>query len=1036
MKSRKQTILVWVISLLFTITLQAQYNYLGSWDNSGVPDYLEAENDNVESDLLQRIKFSLPDGKKVESHHPEWLADGTQTNIHLSEQSDVFVTFVTEGAGYKNVLGFYYYQADSPPQQISDIEETMTIIFPNASELYSGGGLVPGNKVKLGNFPANTVIGWFLLANGWGTNGLTNGHWRLFSNPVLNPESNPSLRQHNILLNDDATGKIILGFEDIRRDNSGCDHDFEDALYYVTTTVEGAIDTSDIPETVDPNPSYDADLALVKTLDNDSPADGDEIKYTLTVTNNGPDEATTIEIEEYLPEGLAYISHNVSVGTYTLEDGLWAIDKLANGASATLSITAKVTLQDISQGAFDLGAAKGFNLFALKDVSQPSADTEGKLAAGRNIYLSQYSVGDLLPDSGGEEDVLIAGKDLIFLSGTVTGGNVVYGKNTNLPTDQVSIHNGTVRKDNVIDFAAAAINLRSLSNQLKAYPVTGTTEWEFSGLKLTGSEPFLNVFKVDAQDLSDAVTLTINVPNGSVVLVNVFGENVDWSGDLDVYGTSISNVLYNFNKTKGIKIQSIDVRGSILAPWATLEFPAGVINGQVIVKNIYGTGQFNSGENNETHFVGLIPVSDKIVNSAVITSLDQTDADTTNNYSEVTLTLQGFSDPGNTSNDNWDLVGSFESGEIVWTINEDKDGNMLSGTWGGKINRSTDDGTTWERINSSMNVGFLWAIEVDGDNIFAGTEMGLYLSTDNGTTWNTTSLVNKDVRSLLLHGDNLYAGVWGGGVYKSTDNGTTWTSVSKGYTNASVNALVADGDGNIYAGTFDYGVLKSEDDGDNWTMLDIDTRFVWSMVVNSSGTVFAGTYGEGVFKSLDGGTTWFRTNNNLGATHIYSMRKDTDDNIYATGWSSGVYVLPGVDKEDDWGSLGMFGLDVSSLYVDTETNRLFAGTADGNFYVNDSPLTAVEDEPVAEVVEYGLSQNYPNPFNPATTINFSLRENTNVRLAVYSILGEEVAVLINSNLNAGTHNVSFDASKLSTGVYIYRIETPNFTDSKKMILIK
>ena len=85
---------------------------------------------------------------------------------------------------------------------------------------------------------------------------------------------------------------------------------------------------------------------------------------------------------------------------------------------------------------------------------------------------------------------------------------------------------------------------------------------------------------------------------------------------------------------------------------------------------------------------------------------------------------------------------------------------------------------------------------------------------------------------------------------------------------------------------------------------------------------------------------------------------------------------------------------------------------------------------------YSLGQNYPNPFNPETTISFGLPEAANVRIAVYDLLGRQVALLVNGYREAGMHEVSFDAADLSSGLYVYRIEAGDFTAVKKMILMK
>lgn len=89
-----------------------------------------------------------------------------------------------------------------------------------------------------------------------------------------------------------------------------------------------------------------------------------------------------------------------------------------------------------------------------------------------------------------------------------------------------------------------------------------------------------------------------------------------------------------------------------------------------------------------------------------------------------------------------------------------------------------------------------------------------------------------------------------------------------------------------------------------------------------------------------------------------------------------------------------------------------------------------------EVKTYALVQNYPNPFNPTTTIKYQIPKNGLVTLKVYDILGSEVTTLVNEFKNIGRYEISFDASKLSSGVYIYRLTANDFSNSKKMILMK
>lgn len=86
--------------------------------------------------------------------------------------------------------------------------------------------------------------------------------------------------------------------------------------------------------------------------------------------------------------------------------------------------------------------------------------------------------------------------------------------------------------------------------------------------------------------------------------------------------------------------------------------------------------------------------------------------------------------------------------------------------------------------------------------------------------------------------------------------------------------------------------------------------------------------------------------------------------------------------------------------------------------------------------DFNLAQNYPNPFNPSTTINFALPKSGHVKLSVYSITGELIVDLVDNMMPAGNHNITFDTSKFSSGIYIYTISTVSFNSSKKMILMK
>ena len=237
--------------VLFCITfVQAQnYQFLGNYTANGTPLYLAQPADMITNETMELVDNSLPESFPVPDYNPHYISAGYETDVILNEDAEVWVTFVKEGAGYKNVLGFYTYDTNNPIQTAPQPQD-ITIIFPNVSASGSGGGLHAGDKVKIGQFPAGTGIGWVLLADAWenSTSSVGYGSWQLYSDPDFNPEQDPDLRHHNVLLNDDANERVILGFEDIRRDFSSCDNDFNDAVFYVTSNPYTAIETNNIAD--------------------------------------------------------------------------------------------------------------------------------------------------------------------------------------------------------------------------------------------------------------------------------------------------------------------------------------------------------------------------------------------------------------------------------------------------------------------------------------------------------------------------------------------------------------------------------------------------------------------------------------------------------------------------------------------------------------------------------------------------------------------------------------------------------------------
>jgi LruC domain-containing protein len=274
-------------------TAQTNYNTLGSWSASGVPFYLEAVGDVIDATLLADINASLPEGTELPLTHPNYFGPTLEYGLYLQTAADVYVTFVHEGAGWTNTLGFYYYNVSSPPASVVNITNE-TIIFPNVSFAGSGGGLYAGDKVHIGYFPAGTVIQWFLVAQGWSNtnSALASGAYTHYSQSEFNIESTASLRQHNVLLYDQIRDIFLLGFEDIDRESWQCDQDFNDAVFLATVSPSSSVNTTGYPP-----------------LDSTGDADNDGVDDIFDDYPNDPDRAYDI-----------YAPADGSFGTLTFED--------------------------------------------------------------------------------------------------------------------------------------------------------------------------------------------------------------------------------------------------------------------------------------------------------------------------------------------------------------------------------------------------------------------------------------------------------------------------------------------------------------------------------------------------------------------------------------------------------------------------------------------------------------------------------------------------------------------------------------------
>ncbi|MCL4511103.1 MAG: T9SS type A sorting domain-containing protein [Bacteroidetes bacterium] len=148
-----------------------------------------------------------------------------------------------------------------------------------------------------------------------------------------------------------------------------------------------------------------------------------------------------------------------------------------------------------------------------------------------------------------------------------------------------------------------------------------------------------------------------------------------------------------------------------------------------------------------------------------------------------------------------------------------------------------------------------------------------------------------------------------------------------------------------------------------------------------------------------------------------------------TAFSVGIYMAPGTTGDTA----------IVTIYTlpDTVSGNLHKATyALFDDFVLDNTVTDVKDNEFTLPSNYSLTQNYPNPFNPATEIEFTIPTGHHVTLKVYNMMGQELETLVDEQLPQGRYKKAFDASRLASGVYLYKLQAGNFSQVKKMVLVK
>lgn len=169
---------------------------------------------------------------------------------------------------------------------------------------------------------------------------------------------------------------------------------------------------------------------------------------------------------------------------------------------------------------------------------------------------------------------------------------------------------------------------------------------------------------------------------------------------------------------------------------------------------------------------------------------------------------------------------------------------------------------------------------------------------------------------------------------------------------------------------------------------------------------------------------------NLGIAQAWNAATLDEGNFFGVGGTS---ILRGSQISLDYSEIEKSELQVLNDITVDYSPMLAVGNS-GVILKTGEFITGVQNN--NSINKYELNQNYPNPFNPVTKIKYQIAKTSDVSLKIYDISGREVQTLVNDNVSAGTHEAIFDGTKLSSGTYFYRIQTGEFTETKKMMLIK
>lgn len=363
-------------------------------------------------------------------------------------------------------------------------------------------------------------------------------------------------------------------------------------------------------------------------------------------------------------------------------------------------------------------------------------------------------------------------------------------------------------------------------------------------------------------------------------------------------------------------------------------------------------------------------------------------------------------------------------------------GYAVAGFGDGDILKTTDAGETWVSQTSSYTLP-LYGISFTGaETGYLAGSINIKKTTNGGLNWADvyTSTTNEIFGDIYFTNSNTgYAVGSYARLLKTTNAGATWSSSTIPGSGTFLNSIFFINENTGFAAG-DNKAHKTTDAGVTWQVLNVTGGFASfnNIFFTDANTGFISS-GTGIFKSIDGGASWSQLTTPSGGYNCVQFRNNFG---YAVGGSG--KIIKSADGGSNW--ISQPTVTENSLYAlyFNSDDFVYAGGVRGTLIKTIpaelllTPVSGVNSSPKS----FSLGQNYPNPFNPSTNIKFNIPASGIVNISVFDITGRKVSELVNSVLSAGSHEVSWNAAGLSSGVYFYTLKTAEVTETKKMLLVK